>query len=113
MSRNEKALQTLEDYRNPGDAIYELKRRDTAPWWKYVLDFVLLDGVFYFNRNRMTNVVMPFYLVATDSDGTILQIDNGRVADTIPIPEWDPAMKENFQSVTVDGFTYRRAARLT
>lgn len=106
------ALKAMEGHRAPSDAVYSLTRRKKRSFAREFLDVVVTEGLFGSTKDLAENMSAPFYLIASESKGTIVRLQDGAVIDTLNVTPWRSADKEKFKVVGINGHEYRKVARI-
>lgn len=105
-------LSAVESLRTPDSAVYTLTREKKRPFLLDLLDVVVTSGLFNSGADVADNLRSSYVLVADRSRGSIARLKDGSPSEVFEVPAWRPEWRDSFKKVTVDGYTYRRGARL-
>lgn len=104
------ALRALEDQRRPGDAVFSLMREKKRSFFQQFLDMVVTTGLAGGTKDLLDNTQAPFFLVGDNAAATIFRVRDGQVVESRPVNDWTGV--DAFRKADVDGYTYRKVARV-
>lgn len=108
--KTREALDAIEKIKAPGDTIYEISRKEKKSAG-FVLWDMLFDNILSTSNSLMKDKVM--YLLASEKSGKILEIEHGKITNTVEIPSWTSEQKDHFKKVIIDNYVYKKFRKLT
>jgi hypothetical protein len=119
MISNDDALEAMASLRTPGDAVFSLSRVKLRNPLLSFLDVVVSGGALTSAADVADTASVSVFLVDSQHKATIVQLQDGRVTDTIDVPDWTPerstayrTQRLSFKGLVVDGYRYSKVMTL-
>ncbi len=104
---DEAALLAMAHEITSDSAVYAVTQHEKTRAWRDVIDLLLTDGA-----TLTSNSESSFYLIASYEGGKVVRMRDGRVVQTTPIVDWDPAQKTSFRKAVAGDHVYRKVLRV-
>ena len=104
------ALEAIEKIKKSDDIVYEIARKEKKSGLFHFMDF-WVEGILSTGNSLMKDKVM--YLIASEDNGKIVEIENGKIINTLEVPDWKSEMKETFKKVVIDDYVYKKFRRIS
>lgn len=104
------ALHAIEKIKSPGDVVYEVLRKEKKSGLSEVWN-LLFESLPSATNSLMKDKVM--YLLASEKNGKIIEVKNGRIGHMEEVPNWTSDQKDNFKKVTIDNYVYKKFKKLS
>lgn len=103
------ALEAIEKIKKSDDIVYEIARKEKKSGLFHFMDF-WFEGILSTGNSLMKDKVM--YLIASEDNGKIVEIENGKIINTLEVPDWKSEMKETFKKVVIGDYVYKKFRRI-
>lgn len=109
--KTKEALATINKIKmSSDDVVYEIFRTEKRSAWFHFWDIVF-DMIPSTTTELLNNKVM--YLLASESKGQIIEIENGEMIDIIDVPNWTAEQKDKFKKVVIDKYIYKKFKKIS
>ena len=108
--KTREALDAIETIKLSDDIIYEIFRTEKRSGWFHFWDIVF-DVIPSTTTKLLYDKVM--YLLASESRGQIIEVENGNITNIIEIPNWTNDKKVIFKKVIIDNYIYKKYRKIT
>ncbi|SFV24018.1 hypothetical protein [Micrococcus terreus] len=98
-------LRILDGVVRPGDTVHALDRLKKRSGLMNVVDLFTF-GIFT-DAERFSNLDRRWMLVTQDRQATLVGVQDGRVVETRPVPDWDPSRLKLFKTFEVGDYRFR------
>ncbi len=107
--KTREAIDAIEKIKASDDIIYEVIRSEKKSGWFHFWDIVF-DIIPSTTIKLTHNKVM--YLLASEENGKIIEVENGMITNTIEIPDWTTDNKERFKKIIIDNYLYKKFKKI-
>ena len=108
--KTKEAIEAIEKLKSQDDIIYEIFRTEKRSGWFHFWDIVL-DVIPSTTTKLLYDKVM--YLLASEKNGRIIQVENGSITNIIEIPNWNSGEKTKFKKITIDNYVYKKFKKIS
>ncbi len=98
-------LNIIKNYANSDDIIYEVFQSKKKSFIFHIWDMIFEDLLS--SASAIHNHAM-LYLIASETEGKLIEVKNGTVIKSVSIPDWTSDQKYHFKKVVLDRYVYKK-----
>ncbi|NMD72655.1 hypothetical protein HHO41_20675 [Bacillus sp. DNRA2] len=102
-------LAEIEKIKSANDIVYEVFRTEKRSGWFYFWD-IIFDVIPSTTTKLLYDKVM--YLLASDKNGKIIEVQDGKITKITDIPNWTQDTKVNFKKIIIENNIYKKYRKL-